>query len=220
MKDIPIFIVNFNRFDPVRMLVESFLKRNYNNITILDNASEYSPLLEWYKTCGVKVHHIGSNQGPYILDRLPEYYPITKNQYYVYTDADVVPIDEAPDDFLGDIVELSKTHKIPKIGLGLKIDDLPDHFKFKQNVINHEGSFWKREKIVDKKCDLFRAPIDSTFAVNSPGIICRLSDEDFRSGFPYMARHVPWYYDSNNLPDDEKLLRTKKLGHIGHWSSM
>jgi len=200
MKDIPIFIVNFNRFDPVRMLVESFLKRNYNNITILDNASEYQPLLEWYKNCGVKVHHIGSNQGPYVLDRLSEY--------------------EAPDDFIQDIVELSKEYKIPKIGLGLKIDDLPDCFKFKQNVITHESDFWKREKIVTKKCNLFRAPIDSTFAINSPGIRCRLSDTDFRSGFPYMGRHLPWYYDSENLPDDEKLLRSKKLSYVGHWSSM
>lgn len=220
MKDIPIFIVNFNRFAPVKMLVEAFLKRNYNNVTILDNASEYQPLLEWYKTCGVNVHQIGSNQGPYILDRLTEYYPITNNQWYVYTDADCVPIDEAPDDFLDQVVELSKAYQIPKIGLGLKIDDLPDHFKQKQQVINHESSFWHREKIEDEKCTLYRAPIDSTFAINSPGVRCRLSELDFRSGFPYMARHIPWYYDSDNLPDDEKLLRAKKLGHIGHWSSM
>ena len=220
MKDISIFIVNFNRFLPVKMLVEAFLKRNYKNIIILDNASIYPQLIEWYKTCGVKVHHIGSNQGPYILDRLPEYYPITKTQHYVYTDADCVPIEEAPENFLDDIVELSKEYKIPKIGFGLKIDDIPDCNKHKQQVIMHESVFWKKDTIQNKKCTLYRAPIDSSFAINSPGIICRLNDEDFRSGFPYMARHIPWYYDSDNLPEDEILLKKHMIKGLTHWSSL
>ena len=84
----------------------------------------------------------------------------------------------------------------------------------------NESDFWKRETKQDEKCILYRAPIDSSFAINSPGIICRLSNEDFRSGFPYMAKHIPWYYDTSNLPEDEILLKKKKLGHIGHWSSM
>jgi hypothetical protein len=221
MKDVSIFIVNFNRFSPVKMLVEAFLKRNYKNITILDNASEYQPLLEWYKSCGVKVHHIGSNQGPYILDRLPEYYPITKTQHYVYTDADCVPIDENPENFIEDIIELSKKYNIPKIGLGIKIDDLPDCNKYKKMIITHESVFWHKDPIKDERCILYKAPTDSTFAINAPGIICRLNNDiDYRSGFPYMIRHMPWYYDTNNLPEDEKLLKATKLHHIGHWSSM
>jgi hypothetical protein len=220
-KNISIFIVNFNRFLPVKMLVESLLKRNYTNVTILNNASEYPPLVEWYKTCGVKVHNIGSNQGPYILDRLPEYYPITKNQYYVYTDEDCVPIEETPENFIDNLIELSKKYNIPKIGLGLKIDDLPDCNIHKQKVINHESSFWHRDTIKDDLCTLYKAPTDSTFALNAPGIICRLNNDiDYRSGFPYMVRHIPWYYDTDNLPEDEILLRKKKLSNIGHWSSM
>lgn len=220
MKDIYIFIVNFNRYHPCRELVESLLSRGYRNIVILDNASQYKPLLDWYNyRCGVKVHHIGSNQGPYIIDRLPDYKEITQNQHYVTTDADCVPIEETPADFLEHMVELSKEYNIGKVGMGLKIDDLPDHFQYKQEVINHESSFWNRTKLETKYGTLYRCPIDSTFAVSAPGVVHRLNDQDCRCSFPYLVRHIPWYYDMNDLPEDEKLLRQNKLNHIGHWSS-
>lgn len=39
MKTIPIFLVNFNRFQPIQDLVATLLNRNYENITIVDNNS-------------------------------------------------------------------------------------------------------------------------------------------------------------------------------------
>src|SRR5216684_1895628 len=129
MKKIPIFIVNFNRFKTVKDLVESLLKRNYENIVIIDNASEYPPLLEWYNNCPVTVARLNVNVHSGVLNELQEFKPITTTGLYVYTDGDILPVEEAPTDFIDHMVELVKEYNIPKLGLSLKIDDLPDHYK-------------------------------------------------------------------------------------------
>jgi hypothetical protein len=118
------------------------------------------------------------------------------------------------------MISLCKKYQIPKLGLSLKIDDLPDHFPLKQQVINHEGSFFQREYILDEKCQLFKAPVDTTFAVNSPGMPCGYSDFAYRAAGSYFAKHMPWYYDSNNLPDDESYYLQHIQGPRPHWSNM
>jgi hypothetical protein len=229
MKDTYIFICNFNRLEPLKKLVQTLTDRNYNNIVILDNGSTYPPLLEWYSTLPNEwVYFCKGNYGPEALDCARNYEPefqqkynhIILNEYHVYTDSDVVPVDEVPDTFIDDMISLCKKYQIPKLGLSLKIDDLPDHFPLKQQVINHEGSFFQREYIMDEKCQLFKAPVDTTFAVNSPGMPCGYSDFAYRAADNYFARHTPWYYDSNNLPDDESYYLQHIQGPRPHWSNM
>lgn len=219
MKDIPIFLVNFNRFQPMVDLVKSLLDRDYNNITIVDNNSSYEPLLEWYKTCPVKLYDVGSNGGPYVMMKIPLFDPIRlSRQPYVWSDADVVPVAEAPKDFIEHMVEIAVEKGIPKLGLSLVINDLPDHFKLKEAVIKHESIFTTLGHIDTKYGKVFKAPVDTTFAV------CRVPDCGYNQGayrmdWPYSARHIPWYYDTDHLPPDELLLKKNKLQWCGHWSS-
>ncbi len=218
MKDIPIFLVNFNRFNPIKDLVNSLLERNYTNITIVDNASTYPPLIEWYLKCPVKIYGVGKNVGPYVLNNIQEFKYITSQRTYVWSDGDVVPTAEIPHDFIEHMVEMATEHKIPKLGLSLIINDLPDHFKHKEEVIKHESIFTTLGSIDTKYCKIYKAPVDTTFAVcRTPD--CGYNVNAYRTGFPYSARHIPWYYDTNNLPEDEKLLKQNKLTWCGHWSS-
>jgi hypothetical protein len=229
MKSTYIFICNFNRFEPTKNLVNSLTSRGYNNIVILDNGSTYTPLLEWYKTLQPEqVYFCKNNYGPEALDCVrnyesefqEKYNHIVLNEYHVYTDSDVVPIDEVPDTFIDDMIELCKKYQIPKLGLSLKIDDLPEHFILKDRVIKHESSFFEREYILDEKCQLFKAPVDTTFAVNSPGLNCGYNDFAYRAAGDYFARHIPWYYDANNLPDDELYYLQNIQGSRPHWSNI
>ena len=230
MKQTHIFICSYNRLIPLQQLVASLITRGYNNIVILDNQSTYQPLLDWYKTLdgtNVTVYQCKHNYGPGALDRCrfeedefrSRYLHIVETEYHVYTDSDVVPVEEVPSSFIDDMVEIAKKYQIPKLGLSLKIDDLPDHFLLKQQVINHEGSFFEREYIEDDKCRLYKAPVDTTFAVNSPGSLCGLSDFAYRTAGNYFARHMPWYYDTNNLPEDEKYYY-ENITQISHWSNL
>lgn len=228
LKNTYVFICNYNRLEPLIALVNLLKKKGYNNIVVLDNGSTYEPLLDWYKQQVVEVHFCQQNYGPEALDCARNFEPdfqkkynhIILNQYHVYTDSDVVPVDEVSDSFIDDMIALSKKYDIPKLGLSLKIDDIPDHFSLKGKVVEHESSFFQRQYIDDELCRLFKAPVDTTFAVNSPGMLCGYSDLAYRAAGTYFARHVPWYYDSNNLPTDETYYLQHIVGSRPHWSNL
>jgi hypothetical protein len=214
-KKIPIIINNRNRVTFLKMLIDSLKKKGYKNIYILDNASTYQPLLDFYKIVDCEVIMLGKNLGYDALDQIPLYNKLKKN-YFVYTDSDVVPIEECPDDFLKFFLEiLRKYPKIQKVGFSLKIDNLPDTFKDKQKVINWESQFFK-EKIEN---GLFLASIDTTFALHRP--YATLSTKGrfkmIRTAYPYTASHMPWYNNSNELTEEEQYY----VDHVEigtHWS--
>lgn len=200
-KQIPIIINNFNRLDSMIKLIDSLEKRGYTNIFIIDNLSTYPPLLDYYKTCRYTVFRLDQNIGLTAL-WTSSIYKRFKNDFFVYTDSDIVPIEECPDDFLLFFLQTLKKYRLAqKVGFSLKIDDLPDYYAMKKDVI-----FWEKQ-FFDRKRDefLYWAPIDTTFALYRPRGKRRhayYNIEMYRTAFPYMARHLPWYIDSEN-PDEE-----------------
>jgi hypothetical protein len=218
-KDIPIIINNFNRLDTLRKLIDSLVNRGYRNINIIDNLSTYPPLLDYYKTCGHNIFYLDKNIGLNAL-WLSGIYKKFRNNFFVYTDSDVVPIDECPDDFLLFFLKTLKKYKFArKVGFSLKIDDIPDCFALKDLVINWEATFYRDFLEQDL---LYRAPIDTTFALYRPygkRKHANNSIEMFRTAYPYMARHLPWYIDSKN-PDDENryYIEHSKLGGLFYTS--
>ena len=98
-KKIPIIINNFNRLDLLKKLIHSLEIRGYSNIYIIDNLSTYPPLLDYYKSCSYKVFLLNENIGMTALWKSGIYKQF-RNNFFVYTDSDVVPVDECPDDFL------------------------------------------------------------------------------------------------------------------------
>ena len=69
-----------------------------------------------------------------------------KDSYYAYTDSDLEILPNCPDDFIEKfILLLQKYPKALKAGFSICIDDLPDHYKLKEKVIEWEKRFWKEE---------------------------------------------------------------------------
>lgn len=209
MKSTPIVILNRDRLSPVKALVESLHKRNYNNIVIIDNGSTYKPLLEWYQESNVDVfinnipetlYDTGTFYRLAFELKHPKFVDLVKT-HYVYTDSDIVPTDDVPDDFINDMINICDRYKVHKVGLGLKIDDLPDN-KYSEIVRNLEKDFWVN-RIANKDYEIYHAGIDTTFALYAPNSAPLLDMHCIRIGSPFMARHVPWYYDVDNLPEDE-----------------
>jgi len=209
MKNIPIVILNKDRLNPLKMLVNSLTQRGYNNITIIDNQTTYQPTLDWYEQCGVTVFKNTIDQTLYdtgTFYRLafelthPIFSEIVKD-FYVFTDSDVVPIDEAPDDFINSMIEVCKQFNVGKVGLGLKIDDLPNT-DFSKHVISIESPFWQN-KISHSTYELYHASIDTTFAVYAPNTKPLWQNEVIRMAGNFMSKHIPWYYDIDNMPADE-----------------
>ena len=214
-KKIPIIINNRNRVTSLKQLISSLEMRGYRNIYIIDNASTYPPLLEYYLTCPYKVFYLKQNVGCFAIWETDIYKQFI-NDYYVYTDSDVVPVEECPDDFLGFLwTELKRSKDVYKIGLSLKIDDLPDCYKHKQKVIEWESQFFNRP--VSRF--FFEANIDTTFALYKPGLKVGTNYyvKMLRSAAPYELRHLPWYIDSDNLPEEE-LFYVKNANTVTHWT--
>lgn len=203
-KEIPIIINNFNRKDFLLQLIESLEKRGYKNIYILDNDSDYPPLLEYYKTCPYEVILLSANLGFKALWRSKQTRDRFCNDYYIYTDSDVKIDDNCPDDIIEKMFDLLRNrYKYAfKIGPSIRIDNLPDHYSRKEEVIAWERKYFETKPINN----LYRAPIDTTFALYRPriGLSRRLSLEAYRMAPPYQIEHLPWYVDSQNLPDEEQ----------------
>jgi hypothetical protein len=216
-KKIPIIINNFNRLVMLKSLIASLEQRGYSNIYIIDNCSTYPPLLEYYKSAKYNVFFLERNIGMKAL-WISGIYKRFKNNYFVYTDPDILPIVECPDDFLLHFLEIFKKHKLArKIGFSIKIDDLPECNLLKDEIISCEGGFFD----YPENESLYRAPIATTFALYRPyGKINHANNyiKIYRTAFPYMARHLPWYSDYRN-PDDEERYYLEHSTLCTYWSS-
>src|SRR5690606_15945408 len=86
--------------------------------------------------------------------------------FYIVTDADVVPNNNLPQDFMKLMICHLKANweKITKVGFALKINDIPQCNKAKDKVVGWEERFWKNEIA----SNVYDANIDTTFAIYKP----------------------------------------------------
>ena len=215
-KEIPIIINNFNRLSSLLRLIDALTSCGYTRIYILDNASTYPPLLSYYESCPFEVIRLGRNLG---FKALWKSHCMKRfcGDYYIYTDSDVVPANDCPADFIDYFwTELKKHPFARKIGFSLRIDNLPDHYVRKQEVIERESVYYQRPN----KQGLYRAPIDTTFALYRPrvGLSRSRSVEAYRTAYPYQAEHLPWYSDSAHLSEEERYYLAH-CTHVTEWSS-
>jgi len=215
-RDIPIVINNRNRLTTTREMVDWLLRIGCRKIMILDNDSSYPELLEWYKSISAsgktRITFLGRNEGPYAFWDSALYKQI-KWGYYVYTDSDLVPDVGLPSDFLLMMLKtLRKYRQIQKVGFGLRYDDIPDFFKYKERVIETEQRYWRKST---SDSSFFYAPIDTTFALYAPFQRGGAKLAALRTAPPYLLRHAPWYIDSERLTVEEKYYQE----HANNFSS-
>lgn len=214
-KSVPIIINNYNRLTFLTELITSLEIRGYTNIYIIDNASTYPPLLEYYETCPYKVFRLNKNVG-YLSIWETGIYNQFKKSYYAYTDSDLKIEDSCPDDFMAKFIDVMNKHPMAqKVGFGIKIDDLPDYFKNKESVLNQEARFWQ----VPVFEDLYAAEIDTTFALYRPYCKGKADryQETYRTGGKYVIRHLPWYVNSSAMSEEEKFY-CGSITQSTHWS--
>ena len=217
-REIPIIINSFNRLTTLKRLISSLEQRGYTNIYILDNCSTYPPLVEWLKEVSYEVIHLPNNLG---FKALWKHKPSRKRfcgDYYIYTDADVELDSNCPDDIIERMFYLLH-ERYPyafKIGPSIRIDDLPDCYNRKREVIEWESQFFLKP-VGD---GLYRAPIDTTFALYRPriGLSRRMSLESYRMAAPYQIVHLPWYENSSSLTDEEQYYKDH-CRHATSWGS-
>lgn len=217
-KNIPIYIISFNRLSYLKRLVARLEPAGYSNIHIVDNGSSYPLLLEWLDETPHTVHRMDKNYGHRVLFDAPEFASVVNDGYFVLTDPDVVPVDECPDDFIEVFYNALQNHPFAdKAGFSLKIDDLPDAFELKDAVVKWERPFYANPIKGTGNPVLYKAPLDTTFALYRPRREWKNKDGAIRTGAPYVARHLPWYVDSRTI-DPETAFYNKHDCGSGNWN--
>jgi hypothetical protein len=199
VNQVPVFINCRDRVTPLLPLLDYLERAGCEQVYLLDNDSTYPPLLEYYEQTPHNVIRLGENRRHKSFWESGLLEELGVRGQYVFSDPDLIPIEECPLDAIGYFAEvLERYPAYPKAGFGLKIDDLPDHFGMKADVIAWESRFWHR--LIAPR--LYEAPIDTTFALyRSAEHAPRFA---IRTGFPYLVRHTTWYLDSENLPEEHR----------------
>ena len=223
MKNIPIVIMNRDRLYPLINQIDVIKSKGYNNIIILDNMSTYEPLLDWYASSNIDMFYndITKNSNKAFTDLIniqhPKFLDIISD-WYVFNDSDIIPVESVPDTFIDDLIMYAKKYNKSKVGMSIKIDDINLDYPLNKWVYDYESTYWTGG-IIDGDVELYPHPIDTTFAVHSPGTMPCWSDDTLRVGLPYIVTHAPFYYDPNNLPDDEKYYLSHMDKSSSNWSS-
>ena len=215
----PIIINNFENLHTLRPMVDHLKHKGYTNIIVLDNQSTYPPLLEYYATSPCTVVRLERNYGHLALYRCGKLDHIIENSWYVYTDPDL-DVKTLPADFIHTFIRLHQEHGLSadtKIGCALRIDDIPARYQRARDVRAWEAQFWTAP-VPGAAVPMYRANIDTTLALHPPGYR-RHGMQACRVAGPYTVRHLPWYYDVKNLPENEIYYRYRKTAETGHWSS-
>jgi hypothetical protein len=220
---IPAFIVNFNRLTAPRAMVEYLHDGTGCEPIILDNGSDYPPLLEWYDTRPCAVIKLGANYGNCALWFLPGLEPVDgclasydMTKGYILSDPDL-DLSGVPKNFLGVLqAGLVQNDSVRKVGLSLEINDLPD------TEVGREARGWEQMNWVEVAPGYCKAPVDTTFAlyrwITPNWRLAHDFDRSWRTQRPYTARHLPWYYSLETIPEDEVYYLKHVSAHYNHYS--
>ncbi|MEN4761975.1 hypothetical protein ABEG63_16705 [Chryseobacterium sp. C39-AII1] len=208
--EIPVIVVNYNQLFYFKKNIENLLLNGFKKIIILDNASTYPALLEYYKKLmlieEVEVVLLNENLGHRVLYKNKKAYDTYCKGFYFLTDADVILNKVMPEKFIEKMITiLKKKHFfITKVGSALDISDIPDEYPLKKNVLKWEDKFWQN-KISEDSCYL--AEIDTTFALYKPcyyPYFFSNFSKAIRIAGNYIAKHGGWYVLPGDLEEERK----------------
>jgi hypothetical protein len=191
-----VLIINYNRLILPTLLADWVYLRGVDPVFI-DNASDYRPLLDYYKHCPYQVIMMNSNYGKNVIWDQDILKRLNITEDYIVTDPDL-DLTGIPDNFLGVLREgLRRYPQFDKCGFSLEINDVTDNNIYfqGQTIKEWERQFW----VNPMDAEYFNASIDTTFALYKTD---KFSLSALRTNRPYTARHIPWYYDIAK-PKDE-----------------
>lgn len=215
IETVPVFINVRDRLSCLMQLLAWLERAGHRNITLIDNASSYPPLVKFLENCRYRSIRLRKNLGHTALWKISELTGVISKQWFVYTDPDVIPAEKCPLNAVAHLHDLLQ--QFPdylKAGLGLKIDDIPDHYHLKQSVIDWETVLYGREIAPDA----FQADVDTTFALHRPRTPY-ITGPAMRLRGQYEARHIPWYVNSTQPDNEELYYREHASTSFSNWNT-
>ena len=197
-----IVVIGFNQYTYISKMIKQ-LEPYSNDIIIIDNNSDYKPLLKYYETdYKYTLLKMDKNYGHKVYEETFIVNMLGNN--YIITDPDLEFNKNLPTNYIQEMIKISKEYKAGRVGFALLIDtnDIRPELSYAGMPLKEwEGRFWKN-KINHPYLDLYNAPIDTTFCLlNTVNNIHGLS---IRIGGNYICKHKPWHHNYYlELQDDE-----------------
>jgi hypothetical protein len=194
----PIYLTNMNRLTTIKKMVEDLYRLNGNaKINIIDNASTYPPLLDWYKEIknDVCIINNSTNLGPWSFF-YSGHFSNCNEEFYTYSDADLELNPNMPYNWQEILMEYHKRWN-RKASLVLRLDDIPDS-EIKPHILHHQSVCWNPTE----EENVWHGVTDMTFSFDAKSAGYRY--ESIRIGGNFACRHIPWYLDINNISEEEK----------------
>ena len=217
--DIPVVVVARNNPTMIRLLVQQLRDCFDARVIVLDDASDFPPMLEYLSSLAsderVSVVRAESAGGPHSWFRSPLHPALLAlPRFFAYTDADLRLGSDLPRNFLCVLAHLSQRLNVPKVGLALDLSDAERmwpqaDFYGAHSVWGWENNFWGASVEVPGwpgfgAQRVFRAAVDTTFAVYDKALLSCSNDEypsqpcftaknAVRVAGSFSAKHRPWY---------------------------
>jgi GT2 family glycosyltransferase len=207
-----IFIIVRDRYEPLSKLLKWFEEQKLNRIILIDNDSALPALTDYLNETSYQVLEMGRNPGHKVAWEGGIIKLLVPDEFYLLTDPDVIPVLNSPK-VVTHLYDLHTRFSHLKIGLGLKIDDLPDHYVLKDEVIQWESQFWKTEL----SQGVYEAGLDTTFALYKPYTYNYFIHPSIRTGEPYVARHLPWYKNPDKFSEEDTFYRLRADQNVNTW---
>lgn len=231
MSNIPLYIISFNRVGVLQETIASVVEViGIENIIIIDNDSDYPPLMELYTSLELQGAKVIKNKKLRTPEDLNSIAPIIEAEnairqcdYYIVSDPDI-SLKGVPQDFLTVYKHFLDAFKeVQVVGPMLRITDIPIEYPTREYVWRkHANQFWKKEplaiEINRKKVHYQFARIDTTFGMLRSETVFKRMLKGVRVYEPYDASHLDWYIDPNQLSDDQQYyLEKTRRSNISHW---
>ena len=229
-RDTRVFITNWNQLSTgFQELVDWFLDVDMNP-TILDNASTYPPLLEYYDQMADKidVQRLLVNRGCWVFWQGGYNTEYNTSEHFITSDADCPPDADCPKDLVEKMIAVLEAYPTClKVSPRLRTDNLPDCYDRKADAIcNQAAWFIQGEPVpqIEGLPKLFHSHTDTTLTMWRAGnrqdgppprnSTSDWDDEQYRMEYPYALKHAPWYLDSKH-PSKEILFYRNAEGNRG-----
>lgn len=229
---IPIFIITCDRVEMLRESMQSYCDRieTPTEFIIIDMGSTYPPMIEHLserEKGGVKIYRESKVNSRSELNKvnasIQDYFRTHPSSNYVVTDPDI-----CFDDIKADILEvyahlLKNLPEIVVVGPMLRIDDIPKHYPLRRRLLTNSRhkAFHEREVYSlfynGGEIKFIYAKIDTTFGMYRAGSQWRRLQGGVRVLAPYSAKHLDWYIDPENIPEDQRHYM-QNASRVAHWS--
>ncbi len=207
--EIPFVVICYNNLTFVKNFVNQLL-RFPNPIILIDNASAYPPIHDYYKELRdtlshrITIHQLDKNHGHFVYVYRGDLLP---NQF-ILSDPDLQLHPDMPLNVAERLLALSNEYKMYKVGAAL---DLSDRHLFatcpyagKESIYAHEKQFWT-EPMSHRIYELYRAHLDTTFCLINRDYLKDDYYSAIRVAGVFTAKHLPWYkgYIRKHIPQEE-----------------